>query len=122
MLPGAPPASRRPGQRAVSFGQWGGAGGRHRWGAPTLAAANSKSRSFPKWAALVFGETWAKTCGLPRLVNSETHPIWSWYGCGSKPFWYYSGVGEFITHFRTYFSGDWDVHWGDDLDFDPWPY
>ena len=19
-------------------------------------------------------------------------------------------------------SGDWDVHWGYDLDFDPWPY
>ena len=25
------------------------------------------------------------------------------------PFWW---VGEFTTHFRTYFSGDWDVHWG----------
>ena len=22
------------------------------------------------------------------------------------------GIGEFSTHFRTYFSGDWDVHWG----------
>ena len=22
------------------------------------------------------------------------------------------GVGEFTTHFRTYFSGDWDVDWG----------
>ena len=21
------------------------------------------------------------------------------------------GVGEFTSHFRTYFSGDWDVHW-----------
>ena len=21
------------------------------------------------------------------------------------------GVGEFTTHFRTNFSGDWDVHW-----------
>ena len=21
-------------------------------------------------------------------------------------------VGEFTTHFRTYSSGDWDVHWG----------
>ena len=31
------------------------------------------------------------------------------------------GVG-FTTHFRTYFSGDWDAHWGYDLDFDPWPY
>ena len=26
------------------------------------------------------------------------------------------GVGEFTTHFGTYFSGD----WGYDLDFDPW--
>ena len=34
---------------------------------------------------------------------------------------YQFGVGEFTTHFRTYFSGDWDVHWGYDLDFDPWP-
>ena len=31
------------------------------------------------------------------------------------------GVGELTTHFRTYFSGDGDVHWGYDLDFDPWP-
>ena len=31
------------------------------------------------------------------------------------------GIGEFITHFRTNFSGDWDVHWGYDLGFDPWP-
>ena len=32
------------------------------------------------------------------------------------PFW-----GRCTTHCRTYFSGDWDVHWGYDLDFDPWP-
>ena len=25
---------------------------------------------------------------------------------------YHFGVGEFTTHFRTYFSGHWDVHWG----------
>ena len=35
------------------------------------------------------------------------------------PFWL---VGEFTTHFRTHFSWDWDVHWGYDLAFDPWPY
>ena len=34
--------------------------------------------------------------------------------------WYHFGVGA--THFSTYFGGDWDVHWGYDLDFDPWPY
>ena len=32
------------------------------------------------------------------------------------PFW-----GRCATHFRTYFSGDWDVHRGYDLAFDPWP-
>ena len=30
--------------------------------------------------------------------------------------WYNFGVGEFTTHFKTYFSGDWEVHWGHDLD------
>ena len=32
------------------------------------------------------------------------------YGCGSTPMvplW-----GRCTAHFRTYFSGDWDVHWG----------
>ena len=28
------------------------------------------------------------------------------------------GVGEF-THFRTSFTGDWDFHWGYDMDFPP---
>ena len=34
------------------------------------------------------------------------------------PFWL---VGEFTTRLRTYFSGDWDVHWGTTRDVDPWP-
>ena len=35
--------------------------------------------------------------------------------CGHGiPFW-----DRCTTHFRTYFSGDWDVHWGYDLGFDP---
>ena len=33
------------------------------------------------------------------------------FGCGSTPMGSHFGVGEFTTHFRTYF-GDWDVHWG----------
>ena len=47
------------------------------------------------------------------------------------PFWlveftthfraYLSGDCGRCTNFRTYLSGDWDVHWGYDLDFDPWP-
>ena len=38
------------------------------------------------------------------------------YGHGSKPmvpFW-----DRCTTHFRTYVSGDWDVHWGYELGFD----
>ena len=37
--------------------------------------------------------------------------------------WYHFGVGEFTTDFRTYFSGwiESDVHWGYDLDVEPWP-
>ena len=42
-------------------------------------------------------------------------------GCGSKPMGSHFGVGKFTTHFSPFFSGDWDVHWGYDLDFDPWP-
>ena len=42
-------------------------------------------------------------------------------GCASKPFWDPIWVGEFTTQFRTYLGGDWDLHWGYDLDFDPWP-
>ena len=34
------------------------------------------------------------------------------------PFWL---VGEFTTHFRTFFGGDGEVHWGYELHFDPWP-
>ena len=41
-------------------------------------------------------------------------------GCGSKPVGSHFGVGEFTTQIRTYFSGDWDVHWGYGI-FDPWP-
>ena len=34
--------------------------------------------------------------------------------------WYHFGVGA--PPILVYFSGDWDVHWGYDLDFDPWPH
>ena len=33
--------------------------------------------------------------------------------------WYHFGVGAPPTF--VYLSGDWDVNWGYDLDFDPWP-
>ena len=37
--------------------------------------------------------------------------------------WYHFGVGAppSLVYFSGDFSGDWDVHWGSDLDFDPWP-
>ena len=41
------------------------------------------------------------------------------FGRGSKPsvpFW-----GR-CTPILVYFGGDWDVHWGHDLDFDSWPF
>ena len=34
--------------------------------------------------------------------------------------WYRFGLGA--PPISTFFSGDWDVHWGYDLDFDPHPY
>ena len=51
-------------------------------------------------------------CVLPRDVRTLTHV---------KINGTHFGVGECTTHFRTYFSRDWDVHRGE-RDFDPWPY
>ena len=34
--------------------------------------------------------------------------------------WYYFGIGA--PPILVYFSGDWDVHWGYNLAFDPWPF
>ena len=48
-------------------------------------------------------------CGTPMY-----HRIWC---CQNRVL----GVSEFTTHSRTYFSGDWDVHTGYDLDSDSWP-
>ena len=51
---------------------------------------------------------------MPRAKkNSFT---WLWFKTNEIPFWC-----RCTTQFRTYFSGDWDVHWGYDLGFDPWP-
>ena len=33
--------------------------------------------------------------------------------------WYHFGVGA--PPILVYLGGDWDVDWGYDLDFDPWP-
>ena len=34
--------------------------------------------------------------------------------------WYHVGIGALPN--LVCFSGDWDVHWGYDLGFDPWSY
>ena len=46
-----------------------------------------------------------------KLPGELSEAIMS-YGCGSKPMGSHFGVGEFTPHFRAYFCGDWDVHWG----------
>ena len=40
-------------------------------------------------------------------------------GCGSKPMVPFRG--RCTIHFMLVVGFDWDVHWGYDLDFDPWP-
>ena len=42
--------------------------------------------------------------------------IWLWV----KNQWYHFGVGA--PPILVYFSGDWDVHWGYNLDFEPWSF
>ena len=44
------------------------------------------------------------------------------HGCGSKPMGSHFGVFGAPLICLSYFIGDWDVHWGYDLGFDPWPY
>ena len=55
---------------------------------------------------------------LPEAERYLHSPRWPWVKTNGIPFW---GV-RCTTHFRTYFSGDWDVRWGFDLGFDPWPH
>ena len=49
-----------------------------------------------------------------KWIGDLGHSIWLWVKTNGIPFW-----DRCTTHCRTYFSGDWDVHWGYDLDFDP---
>ena len=44
--------------------------------------------------------------GENRLAQGDVL-IWLRVKTNGIPFW-----GRCTTHFRTYFSGDWDVHWG----------
>ena len=62
---------------------------------------------------------WLGLVGFQRPSPKGDHLfIWLWVKANGIPFW----AGEFTTHFRTYFSGDWHVHWGQPIwIFDPWP-
>ena len=54
-------------------------------------------------------EYWKETVALEPLLG-----LWQ-HGCGGQSRStgsHFGGPGEFTTHFRTYFGGDWDVHWG----------
>ena len=62
---------------------------------------------------------------LRECIERQRLVVWVPYGwlwfktvLGS----HFGVFGEFTTHFRTYLSRDWDVHWGYDLRFDPWPH
>ena len=55
-----------------------------------------------------------KSLGAKAFPGSKH--MWLRVKTNGIPFW-----GRCTIHFRTHFSGDWDVHWGYDLDFDPWP-
>ena len=59
---------------------------------------------------------WVQTCGSLDKFSC---------GCqnhfGIDPI--LAGIGEFATHFRLpVLVGHWDVHWGYDVDFEPWPF
>ena len=63
-------------------------------------------------ATIKFGSTQV----LPYLPFACTPGLFCRYhNTNGIPF-----LGRCTTHFRTYFSGNWDVHGGYDLAFDPW--
>ena len=55
------------------------------------------------------------------LRHLEPHPTPKIWQRRSKPMGSHVWGFRCTTYFRTYFSGDWDVHWGYELDFCPWP-
>ena len=50
--------------------------------------------------------------GYGRIPAIGSTPLKFWPRVKTQNQWYHFGVGESTTDFRTYFSGDWDVHWG----------
>ena len=107
--------AKRGNQRENSTTRWGRSSktpASHPYGSePRCGLSGKRCAGWACWAP-------ASHRRAPRGV-AVSHPP----GCGGPnrfgiPFW-----GEFTTHFRTYLSGciESDVHWGYDLDFEPWP-
>ena len=63
-----------------------------------------------EWAASLWGRC------TERHAHLRMWAIWLWV----KTNGIHLGLGT--PPILVYFSVDWDVHWGYDLDFDPWPY
>ena len=88
---------------------------------PRTKTTSTWTRNRQEWGSWTEWSSCTKTCdgGQKRhaAYGSCAHE-WLWLKTvlGS-----HFGVGEFTTHFRTNIGGDWDVAWGHDLDFDPWP-
>ena len=69
-----------------------------------------RSFSFTARRAEKFGLKASGKRGAERRAGVRSpRRVWPWW---SKPMVSHFGVGVFTTHFRPYFSGDWDVHWG----------
>ena len=57
-------------------------------------------------------------CAGPKVASERVAVVVKTDGPMGSRF----GIGEFTTHLRTYFSGDWLMFTrGYDLAFDPWP-
>ena len=70
---------------------------------PNQADSHAKNR---RWPGGCGGQNWFGF-DFGNQEQGTTHK-WLWL---SKPVLEsHFGVGEFTTHFGTYFSGDWDVH------------
>ena len=74
----------------------------------------------PKWLM----SFWFPFNTNPQSLKNKTSrwvvPAFSHMAVWSRPMGAHFGVGA--PPIFVYFSGDWDVRWGYDLDVDPWPY
>ena len=60
-----------------------------------------------RWAPHSARDRSVKALGLGWDGQPQGLGMWLWVKTNRIPFW-----GRCTTHFRTYFRGAWDVHWG----------